>query len=350
MATIRPLERDDLPAVSALMSAHLGGWESDARVLDETLLSHPWADPETPSLVAEDEDGALVGFIGAQPRRLWVEGKSLRGICCSHLVVDPASRGGAMGALLLGGLLKGEQDLTWSDSADDIVARMWTTFGGRIDHARAYDWLYVLKPLRWTRQALGAVARRRLERESFPVAALPIHAAGRRLVPRAHPAPPADVVSEEASAEALVEHLAATSRRVKLRLDYDQRTLDYTFGLVEAQLGGLVRRLVRHKGRPIGWYAYLLRPGDVSRVLHLAAPPGEAEAVFAELAQHAQAAGSAALAGRFEPHLEAPLRLRLAVLGFARRAIIHTRHPEIDALLSSAASLLTRLDGEWYVT
>ena len=349
MAEIRALERDDLAAVNALMRAHLGGWEDAPRLLEQTLLDHPWVDPETPSLVAE-EDGRVVGFIGAQPRRLRLEDRVVRGVCCSHLVVDPSSRGQAVGALLLGDLLKGAQDLTWSDSADDVVARMWTTFGGRIDHARAYDWLYVLRPAAWVGQTMAAAARRRFGREAFPVGGLPVHALGGRLIPRAHPGVPEGVSGVDAAPGAIAEVLEASARKVKLRVDYDEAALAYTLGLVETQMDGCVTRIVRIRDRAIGWYAYLLRPSGASRVLHIAAPLPAVEAVFAELAEHARAHSSAALTGRFEPHLEAPLRLRIAVLGFARRPILHSHDPEVDRLLPTAASLLTRLDGEWYVT
>jgi hypothetical protein len=115
-------------------------------------------------------------------------------------------------------------------------------------------------------------------------------------------------------------------------------------------MGGLECRLVRLDGNPIGWYAYLSRPGGASRVLQICAPEPQLEAVVAELVEHARAAGSAALTGRLEPHLEGPLRHRLAVIGFARQPVIHVRDPEVHALLATSSSRLTRLDGEWYVT
>ena len=69
-----------------------------------------------------------------------------------------------------------------------------------------------------------------------------------------------------------------------------------------------------------------------------------------ELASTPGRSGSGALAGRLEPHLEGPLRRRLAVIGFARQPVIHVHDPEVHALLSTSSSLLTHLDGEWYVT
>jgi hypothetical protein len=169
-------------------------------------------------------------------------------------------------------------------------------------------------------------------------------------VPRAFPDLPANVRGEDASATAIVEHLPAMTRGFRLRVDYDEPYLERLFARVEASMGPLVHRLVRRDGNPVGWYAYVSRPRGASRVLSVCAPEAEAEAVVGELAQHARGQGSAALAGRLEPHLEAPLRRRLAVIGFARQPVIQVRDPEVHALLSTSASLLTHLDGEWYVT
>ena len=98
------------------------GWDLDERALVGLMLDHPWADEELPSLVAE-EGGEIVGFVGVQARRMRMDGRSIRGVCCTHAVVAPDRRGGAVGALLLSRVLKGPQDVTWADSATDTVAR-----------------------------------------------------------------------------------------------------------------------------------------------------------------------------------------------------------------------------------
>lgn len=350
MSAIRALQHDDLPGVVRLLRQHLEGWEGDAGSLAATLLDHPWADPELPSLIAESTEGRIAGFIGAQTRRVRFEKRELRGVCCSHLVVDPASRGAATGALLLGGLVRGGQDLTWSDSANEEVARMWTIFGGRVDGTRACDWMLVLRPLRWGGGTIAAAARRReLDRGLVPVAALPLQAVGRRLLERAHPAGADGVRGEDAGAAEIAELVARTSPRVRLRLDWDEAALAHTFARFEAERGPLVRRIVRHGDRPIGWYAYHPQPGGVARVLHLGVEQRDADAALGELIEHARGRGSAVIAGRSEPHLEPALRRRFAILGFARKCVVHAGDPRVDLALASSASLLSQLDGEWYV-
>ena len=351
MTEIRPLERSDLPAVASLMAARLPAWNRDESFLAETLIDQRWAAPELPSLVAVDGEGAILGFIGAQVRRLRLDDRVLWGVCCSHLVVVDDRRAGPAGALLLRRLLAGEQDLTWTDTATDGVIRMWRTFGGDIDHARSLDWMLVLRPLRWARDVLMTRVRRRGPVGRLaPARAVPFHAVGPRLAPHTFPSPPADVHGADATAAEIAGSLDDLTRDLRLFVDYDAAVLDQLFTLIEAEADPLVRRLVRRGDVVIGWYAYLLRRGGASRVLHVCGRAPEMEAVVGELVDDARGRGSAVLTGRLEPHLGTALSERSAVLGFARCPLIHSRELEVRALLATDFSLLTDLDGEWFAT
>lgn len=349
MTEIRPLERTDLKAAIALLKARLHWWTHDESFLAQTLIDCPWADPELPSLVATGDQGELLGFIGAQVRRLRFDDRELRGVCCAHLTVAADRSAGAAGALLLRRLLSGRQDLTWTDSPTAGVVRMWRAFGGYTDHPRSCDWMLVLRAFRRVRGLLAVRARASV-REALPVAAAPLRALAGRVTPRAVPELPPGVSGEDATAATIVSCLPALTDGLRFRVDYDQPYLDQLFNQVESEMGTLVRRIVRRDASPIGWYAYLSRPRGASRVLHLCASRADVEAVVGELTDHARSNGSAALAGRLEPHLEGPLRRRPAVIGFARRPVIHVRDPELHAALATSSSLLTRLDSEWYVT
>jgi hypothetical protein len=347
MTQIRALVEDDLSAVGALLDRLLPDWGGDPAFLGATVLAHPWADPELSSLVAVGESGALIGFIGAQARRIRFDGAELRGVCCSHLVVDPEHRGGAAGALLLGRLLSGPQAITWSDSANQTVARMWRTFGGQLDHARACDWMLVLRPLGWIGSWLDSAAhRRRIDREVIPVGAFPFHTVARRDAQALEPG----VTGEDVGSDQILEHLPALVSRTRLRVDYDEAHLEHLFALIRSRAGELVCRLVRRADRPIGWYAYLPRRSTASRVLHVCAPERQIDAVLGELVDHARNRDSRVLAGRLEPHLDGALRRRLAAVGLAREPVLHAKDPELRAVLSTGSALLTQLDSEWFVT
>jgi hypothetical protein len=267
--------------------------------------------------------------------------------------VKPDRRGGAVGAHLIGRALSGPQDLTWSDGTIEPVAGVFRAFGGELDHARACDWLLVVRPARWLRGLIAAAARgRAVSRRIVPVGALPFQAAGPRIMPSAFPEPAPNVAGENTTAATIVEHLPALNERLRVWVDYDVDHLEHLFGLVryfnglESFSGPLVCRLVRRAERPIGWYAYVPRPGGASRVLHFCAIEREVDAVLGELIDHARAQGSAALAGRAEPHLQRALNRRFAVLGYARQPAILAKDRELAAVMATSSSLLTRLDGD----
>ncbi len=346
MTEIRAMREDELPAVADLLDSLLPEWGGDSAFLEATVLKHPWAESELSSLVAVDDDGVVIGFIGAQARRLRFGERELRGVCCSHLVVAPDRRAGAAGALLLGRLLAGPQDLTWSDTASERVARMWRTFGGQFDHARACDWMLVLRPGGWIWSLVAAAAqRRRIGRDLVPVEAFPIHVVTRRARTKADP----DVRGEQASAAQVVAELPPIMGRSRLWVAHDQTHLEHQFALIARRFGELVCRLVRRRDRTIGWYAYVPSRTIASRVLHIAAKEREVEAVLADLLVDAGTRGARVVAGRLEPHLDRPLRSRWPVIGLAREPVFHARDPEIRAAVASSAGLLTQLDSEWFV-
>lgn len=349
MAEIRPFERDDLPSVATLLEANLPAWtrEEDLQSsLADTYLDAPWCDTELPSLVAADE-GRIVGFIGAQPRRFRFGERALRGVCPSHLTVDPGSRTGATGALLFRRLLTAGQDFTFSDTANDEVARMCKAFGGDLDHARACDWMVVLRPARWMRALAADVTLRRDPGPDVPVGALPFKALRAR---RAAPDPPAEVRGEDAGAAAIAERLDAIGSGVGLRSEQDGPYLEHLFKQVESRFGRITSRIVLRGGEPIGWYAWVSLSGAVTRVLHVLTAEKHADAVLAELLAHARSRGAAVVSGRAEPHLTRALEPRRPVVGFARRPWIHSRDPELRAALGSSDTVLTQLDGEWFLT
>ncbi len=353
MAAIRPLDRADLPAVGALMADHLlqrplPGRDTQA-FLTATLLDHPWTDPELPSLVGEDEDGRIVGFIAAQPRRFRVDGRPVRAVLCSHLVVAPEARTGALGVQLVRRLLAGPQDLTWSDTGVDVVVRLFAMAGGHADHGRAADWMLVLRPARWAAAiARGSLRDRHVGRTVMPAGGLPVQAAGRRLVRRAFPPAAEGLESTPLTPAEAVAHLAEAADRTRLVPDYDVAHLTATLALAGAQAGDIVGAVVRRRGRVVGWFV-VEHVGATGRVLQLVSSARHAPAVLDAVLADARQRGIAVLSGRLEPHLHEALAPRLPVIGLARSPIIHARDPDVRDAVGAGSALITRLDGEWWV-
>ena len=352
MSLIRRLEPTDLPAVHGLMDGAFpitrhGAQYAAADFIADMVLGSPWADPEIGPLVAL-EDERIVGFLAVHSRRVRFEDRTLRAICCSHLVVDEHHRGGAAGALLLGRALQGPQDLAISDTAIDVVARVWTTFGGTVDTARSLEWMQILRPGRLAaglaRPWAGGV---RPDVTDLPVPGLPLQAAA-RFLPRLRPQPDPAVAREPLTPELALAEMPAVAKGLRLRADYDEAYLGWLFERVRGVPGELVVQLVRHGRRAVGWYAYVLRPSGTARVLQVLASPRHSEAVLGDLLADATARGAALVAGRVEPHLHEPLRRRRTSVGFGERHVVHSRDPAVLAAYGASTAVVSRLDGEWW--
>ena len=347
------MQREDLPAVARLMEAHLlrrplPGGDAEA-FLAATLLDHPWAHEDLPSLVAEDEDGSIAGFIGAQARRFTIDGRPARGVLASHLIVEPGARTTAVGVQLVRRLLAGPQELTWSDTGVEVVVRLFRLAGGHADHARATDWMLVLRPGRWIAGiARGGLLERRIGREVMPAGGLPLHAAGARLMRRAHPPAVAGLETAALQPGEAVEHAPAVLGRMRLHPAYDEAQLGAYLRLLGLRDCRVFARSVRRNGRVIGWYV-AEQIGAAYRVLQIVCDDRHAPAVLDALLADARDQRVGVVSGRLEPHLHEALAPRLPVLGLVRSPIIHARDAGVREAVAAGSALLTRLDGEWWV-
>ena len=258
MSTIRPLERADLPAVIALMRPNFESFSRDRSFVEGTLADDPWAPDPLPALVSED-GGEIVGFIGAQARRMTFDGNEVRGVSVSQFVVAPERRGGGAALGLLRHLFSGPQELTWAEDSPENVARMWGVLGGGVDHSRTCDWMLILRPVRWLGRIIPRAPREGFPKHTVPVPALPTGALRTRR--RVKQASVADIVGHDASAAEAAAELPALTRRIRLRADYDEQHLDHKLKHWSSVAGDLVSRLVRRRGRTVGWYVYIPRPG-----------------------------------------------------------------------------------------
>ncbi len=347
MPEIRSLHRDDLPQVGALIAREYGPVlpAGDATAwLSDLLCDQPWADPEVPSLVAAETDGAVIGFMGAHARRVRLGERELRAAVCSHLVVDAERRSTAAGAMLVSRFMSGAQELSYSDTAIEVVARMWRAAGGSIDPVRSLSWVRVLRPGAWlARVAAGRAGVDRVDAGLTPFRPLPID--------RGRVNGSVEGLDEEVLTPAvMMEHAEALLSPLTLRLGYDRGWLDWLFGHLETDQrpARVVSRLVRRRGRPIGWYVYVRRPSGAGEVLQIAGRPRDIGAVLASLLSSAKADGVVAMTGRVEPHLADALRAEKCAVGFGSRSVVHTNDPHVREALAAPDSLLSRLDGEWW--
>ena len=360
---IRPLEREDIPAVARLYQVVMRGGSGEPPAFlepffERTLLDQPWADPAIPSLVYVEE-GEIVGFIGSNVKRMRFDGDPITMACSAHQIAHPRVRNRAVGALLMRKYMSGPQDLTITDGATEPVRRMWEGLGGRTVHACCFSYVRVFRP--W-RLALGRVAERldvhRVESALAPMAAGLDWATAVVSRRSRRAAPPATDV-EPLTPHRLLELLPAIDGTVRLRVDYDLPYLDWLFQELNREQPTLWQRGVRRGklwaeavhsgGRPVGWYVCQLRADLLCRVLQIAAAPAETDFVLTQLLHGASARGAAGVYGRVEPRLVGPLSVSRSFLRFSEgRMLVNAREPELVNTVIRGDALLTRLDGEWW--
>lgn len=352
---IRRLEPDDLPAVASLYERTMrSGSATPAPGLADyfaRVLDHPWADPELPSLVFVDQDGAIAGFLASHVRNMALDGRPLRMACSGPLVVDVASRHRAAGAQLMRVYLAGGQDITITDGATPLVRRMWSMLGGVTAQLRSLDWIRVLRP---TAMAADVALRARGHEHRPPAlwraTALPdaLLARSRRI---ALTAP--DGLRDEPLTPALVlANQALLSTGARLQPDYDAAYLSWLLRELAAvrTRGPLVARMLRRGGGDaVGWYLAFVPEHGIARVLQVAARPRDVGAVLDHLLWTARARGATAVRGRLEPQLLEAVSARGCVLRHSGEALLHARSADLAAVATSSSAVMTLLEGEWWM-
>jgi hypothetical protein len=352
--TIRPLERADLAAVASLYElVGRSGTRTAAPGLashfEETIFDHPWADPDIPSLVYEQGNGAITGFMASYTRRFLFDGRPVRLSASGHLVVDPAVRRQAVGLFLLRRHLAGPQDISITDGAGEPTRRMWIALGGQESHLSCVSWF---RPLRPVSAGLAVLAQPSSRTGRLPLgssvaasargvaARMPFRRAGR------------ETESAPLSPEELAVCLSDVTGSLRLRPAYDRVFLEWLFATMAAvrSRGVLVARVVRRAdGRATGWYVYYARRGGISDVLHVASSQRDAGVVLDDLLEHARSEGVALLRGRLEPHLLEAVGARQCILRYNGGALIHARDRELIGAVAAGDALLTRMDGELWM-
>ena len=348
---IRPLERSDLDAVASLyeLVERSGSRTPPPGLADyfaETFLDHPWAAAELPSLVNEERDGSITGFIGVHARRLLFDSRPVPMACGGQLVTDPAARSHAPGFFLLREFLNGAQEISITDTAGEGTRRMWSRLGGTSWDLASITWIKLFRP---TRLALDRLSSRygsgRLARVERPLGA------GLDALSAARPRRKRGTRLEELTPESLVRELPTIASAFRLRTAYDDVYCEWLFGAMVAvrRRGELVARLLRcEDGHVRGWFVYYLKRGGLSEVVHMAAERTWLAAVLDHLVDDARRGLAAGLRGRVEPGLLELLPSRGCFLRYEGSALIHARNEELVRAVSAGEALLTRMDGEWW--
>ena len=354
MSEIRPLAREELPAVVALhervaraRSANLPpGLQPH---LDRLFFDNPWADADLAPLGHVEDDGTISAFLGSSTRRFVWRGRPVRLRVSSHLLADALARKRAVGLRLLREALAGPQDLTVTDSANASSLRLWNALGGSTAHLGCMAWVRLFEPWQFGRAFLGWRRRRALAAVAAPFAR-PLDFVTTRSVRSSLRAPSARTAPLDAFT--LAVNAAEVGEPFELRPAYEDPefaawlldTLRATWG-PERVFGSLVTL----EERVVGMFVYALKEGRVAEALHVAAAPRDAGVVLDSLFADARSRGLVAVQGRLEAHVHAALMERGCVLHRSGASLlVHADDPDLlDAVLAGRA-LLTRLEADWW--
>jgi hypothetical protein len=351
---VRPFAESDIPRVAHLhrtvfRTESAPSEEAYREFFSELYLSDPETEEGGASLVYEEDDGNISGFIGAAPLAMSLGERAVRARISSAFIVDPQRRGWA-GLSLLRAFLNGPQDLSIADEANSDSRIVWQALGGATAMLFSMRWIYPLRPFRLGLSLL--LQQRPRLANALAAAAAPVTSALDRLAAcsrAASPEPPVRLMEEELTPAALEAALKQPVKRPLLRPAHDLRSLQWRLDrAARLDRGRLQKRLLKAENDAVaGWFVYHLKPGGLCEVVQLHAFPPHERAVLGHLAEHAFRGGAAGLQGRFEPCVSEALARRRYVFRYGPPwTLIHARDRELLDAFHRGEAFFSRLDGE----
>lgn len=354
---VRPCTIEDVPRIADLFESVFRRRTAPAPAslrdyFEAIYFGHPWRDERLSSLVYQLADGRIVGFMGSLPLRLRFRGESLLGAVAGNLMVHRDFKNPLAGARLVKTFLGGPQDLSFSDTANEISRKMWEAAGGMTLLLPSLQWLCVLRPGGFALHML----HRKLPRVPFKgfarlVVACMDTVVGKVGSPSGHelPAGFASAVLDRAS------HLAGLGpilRKYALAPDYDAYGLGWLMDRAaeKSQFGPLRGAVLRGPGGALcGWHLYYGQAGGLAHVLQLCAVPAARKLVLSSVIADARERGCVALMGAVEPHFMRELADEQSIFVLrGGHAVAHSRREDVRRAVADGDAFLGRLEGEWW--
>ncbi len=360
MSRIRALEEADIEAVGAMFQRVLRRKSAPAPAslaayMRRFYLDAPGRGEGIGSLVHLDEAGRVSGFVGVHGMPMTFEGRRLRAAICGSLMVEDRAGDPMAGARLLKAFMDGPQDLSFSETANEVSVQLWTRLHGVVLAQYSLDWVRVIRPSGF---ALGLLADRVGALRLFGPLASAVDGLWRRPMragERHWSALPAGETGQkglrvdEIDSAAFAGLLEPLTAQFALRPDWEASGLDRILAdaMQKPDLGDLVfASVAAPSGAVVGAFAYYARPGGIGRVLQVLARPGQAGHVIDHLVDHAALRGLTALRGRTQPVLmEAMLGRRIAFVPVAS-TVVHSRDDDILRAMTGSRAFLNGIAGE----
>src|SRR4051812_36454313 len=150
LGVIRPFREADIPQTADLhkevfeVPASADIHDRYRKYFSSTFLGATL--PGIHSLVHEEDDGRITGFLGIVRRRFIIGGRRVSAALSSQFVVQKEARRKFVGVMLLRQFLSGPQDLSFADESNESSRRIWESLGGVTAAPYSMHWTAPLHP------------------------------------------------------------------------------------------------------------------------------------------------------------------------------------------------------------
>lgn len=359
VSQVRPFEHDDAPAVAEMFlrilrhESSADGGAALAVYLDDLFCGPYGCDGEIVSRVHVTEDGRLNGFIGVLPQVMELDGEHLRAAICTTWMVDDHEADPFAGARLLKAVLSGPQDLSFSETSNDLSTAMWRRMGAHVLASYSLEYLRVIHPASFVTRM--AARRFGLLGAFTPLARLADRAAGAgadglswaRYRPR--PGKADALVEVTPDEDELVRAIQEMVLHHPLHPCWSSEQLArmLVHARVKVKHGARVQRIMRTRGGKLaGLFVYYGDRGGIGRVMQVMAAPGMEGLVLERLLANAHAHGLAAIRGRTQPALLDAMLDRKFAFMHASSTVFHSSRSELADAATQGRAFLNGLSGE----
>ena len=352
MNHLRSLEAGDIPQVVRLRRRVFGQSEhrSDTtlgRYYHTLFFENPWHDKRYPSLIQEDADGEILGFVGAIPRPMLFGTERITAVTSTELMVTPEARG-LVGPKLLRRLFDGPQHLTYSDRSNDQARALYEGLGGSAALWYSLYWSVSINGARISYEtAAGGTPRSAAARAlSFASRSLDrlsnASMTHNKIATQDEPLAPETVMS-------LMRRLAGKNTLVP---EYETHSFSWLIQrLSETEKSRrVVTAQVIHGDEPIGWFIYVIRPDGEIDLVQMAALPGREGMTLDHLIYHARAEGGTVLRGRLDRRFAPLISQRGLPLTLGQPwTVVQASRSDVATQFLAGNAFFSRLDAEWWI-
>lgn len=356
MATqrVRPFAADDIPQVAEL---HRSIYREDEErspelersyryFFEEVYLNNPWYDDDLCSLICEDGNGKIIGFLGVMPRPMRVNGRPIRAALSSMFMVDPNHRIGLAAVQLLKAFLAGPQDLSYTDESTSPSRKLWERLGGVTSMLYSMHWTRPLRPAGLLNVRLSQRSGLRgLAKVSAPFC-WAADAAMTRVKSSPFFCPSPRFSGEDTDIGTLLECSNVMRDSQALSPEYNERSLRWVLDL--ASHGENLKKVAVRStaGSVVGWYVYSLSKDRIAEVLQMGSKPNFAKDVVDHLLSSAERRGAVAVTGRLDARYTEELGSSCTMRP-RYWMLVHSRNQQLLNMMDRGDPYLTRLEGEW---